>query len=48
MKNSHFFMGYLVNTQKDVIFDDPVHETAKETQMCRADSWTQRERERVG
>ena len=28
--------------------DDPVYKTAKETQMCRADFWTQRERERVG
>ena len=28
--------------------DDPVCETAKETQMCRVDFWTLRERERVG
>ena len=28
--------------------DDPVCETAKETQMCRADFWSLRERERVG
>ena len=28
--------------------DDPVCERAKETQMCRADFWTLRERERVG
>ena len=28
--------------------DDPVWETAKETQMYRTDFWTQRERERVG
>ena len=28
--------------------DDPVYKTAKETQMCRADFWTQRERERMG
>ena len=27
--------------------DDPVCKTAKETQRCRADFWTQRERERV-
>ena len=27
--------------------NDPVCKTAKETQMCRADFWTQRERERV-
>ena len=48
MKNSHFFMGYLVNTQKDVIFDDPVHETAKETQMYRTVFWTLWEKVRVG
>ena len=28
--------------------DDPVCKTAKKTQMCIADFWTQRERERVG
>ena len=28
--------------------DDPVCETAKETQMYRTDFWTLRERERVG
>ena len=28
--------------------DDPVCKTGKKTQMCRADFWTQRERERVG
>ena len=28
--------------------DNPVCETAKETQMYRTDFWTQRERERVG
>ena len=28
--------------------DDPVCETAKETQMCRVDFWTLWERERVG
>ena len=28
--------------------DNPVCETAKETQMCITDFWTQRERERVG
>ena len=28
--------------------DDPVCKTGKETQMCIADFWTQRERERVG
>ena len=28
--------------------DDPVCETAKETQMYRMDFWTLRERERVG
>ena len=28
--------------------DDPVCETAKETQMYRTDCWTLRERERVG
>ena len=30
------------------INDDPVCRTAKETQMCITDFWTQRERERVG
>ena len=28
--------------------DDPVCKTAKKTQMCIADFWTQRESERVG
>ena len=28
--------------------DDPVCKTGKKTQMCIADFWTQRERERVG
>ena len=28
--------------------DDPVCKTAKKTQMCIMDFWTQRERERVG
>ena len=28
--------------------DDPVRKTAKKTQMCIADFWTQWERERVG
>ena len=28
--------------------DDPVCKTAKKTQMCIADFWTQRDRERVG
>ena len=28
--------------------NDPVCKTGKKTQMCRADFWTQRERERVG
>ena len=28
--------------------DDPVCKTAKKTQMCTAEFWTQRERERVG
>ena len=28
--------------------DDPVCKTAKKTQMCIADFWTQREKERVG
>ena len=28
--------------------DEPVCKRAKETQMCRADFWTQRERERMG
>ena len=42
-KNTMFTYGI----QKDGN-DDPVCETAKETQMCRADFWTLRERERVG
>ena len=38
---------YSILTHKDGN-DNPVCETVKETQMCRVDFWTLRERERVG
>ena len=41
------FLSGLLHSVKDGN-DDPVCKTAKETQMCRADFWTLRERERVG
>ena len=46
-KHQYSILTHIYGIQKDGN-DDPVCETAKETQMCRADFWTQRERERVG
>ena len=46
-KHQYSILTHIYGIQKDGN-DDPVCETAKETQMCRVDFWTQRERERVG
>ena len=46
-KHQYNILTHMYGIQKDGN-DDPVCETAKETQMCRADFWTLRERERVG
>ena len=46
-KHQYSILTHIYGIQKDGN-DDPVCKTAKETQMCRADFWTQRERERVG
>ena len=46
-KHEYSILMHIYGIQKDGD-DDPVCKTAKETQMYRADFWTQRERERVG
>ena len=46
-KHQYSILTHTYGIQKDGN-DDPVCETAKETQMYRTDFWTQRERERVG
>ena len=46
-KHQYSILTHIYGIQKDGN-DDPVCETAKETQMYRTDFWTQRERERVG
>ena len=46
-KHRYSILTHIYGIQKDGN-DDPVCEAAKETQMCRADFWTVRERERVG
>ena len=42
------FPVFMYGGESWTINDDPVCRTAKETQMCITDFWTQRERERVG
>ena len=44
-KHQYSILTHIYVIQKDGN-DDPVCETAKETQMCRADFWTLKERER--
>ena len=46
-KHQYSILTHIYGIQKNGN-DDPLCETAKETQMCRADFWTHRERERVG
>ena len=46
-KHQYIILTHIYGISKDGN-DDPVCKTAKETQMCRADFWTQREREKVG
>ena len=46
-KHQYNILTHIYGIQKDGN-DDPVCETAKETQMCRMDFWTLWERERVG
>ena len=46
-KHQYSILTHIYGVWKDGD-DDPVCETAKETQVCIADFWTQRERERVG
>ena len=46
-KHQYSILSHIYGIWKDGN-DDPVCETAKETQMYRTDFWTQRERERVG
>ena len=46
-KHQYSILTHIYGIKKDGN-DDPVCETAKETQMYRTDFWTQRERERVG
>ena len=43
-KHQYSILTHIYGIQKDGI-DDPVCETAKETQMCRTDFWTQGEGE---
>ena len=45
-KHQYSILTHIYGIQKDGN-DDPVCKTAKKTQMCIADFWTQRERERV-
>ena len=46
-KHQYSILTHIDGIQKDGN-EDPVGETAKETQMYRMDFWTVRERERVG
>ena len=46
-KHQYGILTHIYGIQKDGN-NDPICETAKETQMCRADFWTVRERVRVG
>ena len=46
-KHQYSILTHIYGIYKDGN-DDPVCKTAKKTQMCIADFWTQRERERVG
>ena len=46
-KHQYSILIHIYGIKKDGN-DVPVCKTAKKTQMCRADFWTQRERERVG
>ena len=46
-KHQHSILTHIYGIQKDGD-DDPICETAKETQMYRTDFWTLWERERVG
>ena len=46
-KHQNSILTHIYGIQNDGN-DDPVGKTAKETQMCRPDFWTQREREMVG
>ena len=46
-KHKYSILTHRYGIQKDGN-DDPVCETAKKTQMCRAEFWTLWERERVG
>ena len=46
-KHQYSILTHIYGIKKDGN-DDPVCQTAKKTQMCITDFWTQRERERVG
>ena len=46
-KHQYSILTHIYGIEKDGN-DDPVCKTAKKTQMCITDFWTQRERERVG
>ena len=46
-KHQYSILTHIYGIKKDGN-DDPVCKTAKKTQMCIMDFWTQRERERVG
>ena len=46
-KHQYSILTHIYGIKKDGN-DDPLCKTAKKTQMCIADFWTQRERERVG